>query len=229
MPGQYGQQGTFDDVSEDSVAQFLIRQAIGSLRTCIPVQVKKVTGGAVGAPPVVDVLPLVNLMDGQGNASSHGTISGVPVVRMQGGKNAIIVDPVVDDIGWLMVADRDISAVKANKGDRSNPGSFRRHNLADGVYFGGILNPADPTQYVQFTKDGLKIVDKNSNIIELKDGEIDITATKVRLNGNLEVHGDITATGSVTAGQGSGDQIGLQSHKHPTAASGPPSSPTPGT
>ncbi len=51
----------------------------------------------------------------------------------------------------------------------------------------------------------------------------------VNLMGNLTIMGNVTATGSIVAGQGGGDQVSLQTHKHPTAAMGGPSSPTPNT
>lgn len=54
-------------------------------------------------------------------------------------------------------------------------------------------------------------------------------APMTTLNTNLAVVGSITATQNITAGQGGADQVTLQGHKHPTAATGSPSSPTPGT
>lgn len=221
----FGQQTTSDDTSDHNAFNFIVKQRLSRVRTGIPVSVVAVHDGGVGPPPTVDVQPLVNQIDGVGNQTAHGKIFGVPVLRVQGGKNAIIMDPVVNDIGWLSIADRDISAVKANKGKQSNPGSYRRHNLADGVYIGAILNPANPTQYVQFTTDGMKVADKNGNIIELKSGSIAITATKVTISGDLAVTGNITATNGITAGSGGGDSVTLQHHTHPS--NGTP--PTPGT
>jgi hypothetical protein len=223
--GFYGQQGTFDGTSDHNVIEFIVRQMLGRVRTGVPVKVIAVHGGGVGPAPTVDVQVLVNQIDGVGNQTPHGTIFGIPVLRIQGGANAVICDPVANDIGWLSIGDRDISAVKANKGKQSNPGSYRRHNLADGVYIGAILNPAAPTQYVQFTTTGLKIADKNGNIIEMKSGEIDITSTKVSINGDLAVSGAITAGGEITAGSGGGGSVTLQQHKH-TGNNIPP---TPGT
>ena len=47
--------------------------------------------------------PLVNMLDGAGDATEHGTIFGLHYTRLQGGANAIILDPQVDDIGWAAV------------------------------------------------------------------------------------------------------------------------------
>src|SRR5258706_5711696 len=86
-----------------------------------------------------DLLPLVNQVEGAGNAEPHGTIYHCPYFRLQGGANAIVIDPQVGDIGWAGFADRDISSVIANKG-KANPGSRRMFDMADAVYFRGGLH-----------------------------------------------------------------------------------------
>jgi hypothetical protein len=115
-----------------------------------PVQVMAVKGGggALGIAGTVNVHPLVNQIDGSGVATPHGTIHNLPYVRLQGGQNGIIIDPVVGDIGLAVFCDRDISAVKSSRA-QANPGSRRRYNPADGVYIGGLLN-AVVSQYLQF-------------------------------------------------------------------------------
>ena len=57
-----------------------------------------------------------------------------------------LIDPTQGDIGLAIFADRDISSVRANRA-QANPGSYRRFDMADGVYIGGILNGM-PTQTV---------------------------------------------------------------------------------
>jgi hypothetical protein len=150
---------------------------------------------------------MVKQMDGSGNASSHGVIYGIPVARNQGGGNAIINDPKVGDIGHMVVSDRDISSVQSNNGGESNPGSFRRHDLADGVYHSAMLNPANPSQYMVFTATGVTIVDQNGNSIVMGPGSITINTT------TLVVNGAITATGNITAGLGAG-YVDLLHHTH---------------
>lgn len=209
--GYAGQMGVSDANSDFNSIAFLIRTMIGDVRTIVPVKVVAVTGGGVGAsPPTVDVQSLVMQMDGAGNTTPHGLLLDLPVIRWQAGGAAIVADPVVGDIGVILVCDRDISAVEAAQGQAA-PGSFRRHNLADGIYLGGILNAA-PTKYVALTSTGIKMVDGNGNIVEMKAGSIAIT-------------GNVTITGSVIAGFGGGDQVGLQTHLH-TANNTPP---TPGS
>lgn len=199
--GRPGQAGLNSNTSDYNAQYFLVRQLLGRTRTTILVQVKAVTNeGAVSAVGFVDAQPLVNLMDGVGKTSPHGIILNLPYFRMQGGKNAIILDPQVDDIGLAVICDRDISTVKETK-KRANPGSYRRFDLADGVYIGGILNGV-PEQYVRFFADGIDIVDKNENFIKMKSEGIDI-------NGAL-----IDRNGEVTAKHGTGDSVTLTGHTH---------------
>jgi hypothetical protein len=182
-----GQQPLTAGTSNDNAIDFTIQQALGFVRTATIVQVKAVyatkddaennspvkQAGDVAPVGFVDVLPLVNLIDGVGTATEHVTVYGLPYFRLQGGKNAIICDPEVDDIGIAVISDRDISSVKANKA-QANPGSFRRFSLADGIYLGGILNDT-PNQYVRFRPDGLEVVDKNGNSVVMSPDGIVVT------------------------------------------------------
>jgi hypothetical protein len=131
------------------------------------------SAGELALAGVIDVRPLVNQYRPDGVAIPHETIHGVSYLRMQGGVNAVIMDPVVGDKGIMMCADKDISSVKANRG-AANPGSFREHDYADGVYMGGFLN-AIPTQYIQFNAGGIEM--HSPTKIKLTSPLIEITAT----------------------------------------------------
>lgn len=211
----FGQQGPGDANTEFGAITFLVQQMLAYVRTAVPVEVVAVTSASgVAAAGFVDVQPAVAMVDGVNDATPHGTIPGVPYVRMQGGLNAVIMDPVVGDLGFLMIADRDISAFKKNRA-ASPPGSYRKFDLTDGVYIGGLLNAA-PEQYVRFTATGMELADKNGNKIEMKAGAILMTTTVLQVTGNI-------------IGNFGGASVGLTTHEHPTAANGPPSPPTPGT
>ena len=225
--GNFGYQGLSDDTHDFNMINFLIAQQMLTMRTGVPVVVKSVKDGGVGKPPTVSVQPLVNQQDGQGNTTAHGIVFGIPVLRLQSGKSAIIMDPVVGDIGWVQVADRDISAVKSNAGKQSAPGSFRHHSLADGVYIGAILNPANPEQYIQFTTNSVKIMDKTGNVILLSSTGIKLTSASgqtINLNGvTIDSSGNVVTPGEVTAKSGAAF-VTLSQHQH-TANNIPP---TPG-
>ncbi len=163
----YGQQDPNVATSDFNATAFLVSQMIGQLDIMKLVKVMKVTtgeGGAGDAPGksgTVDVQPLVSQIDGNGNGTPHGTVHNIPWTRQQGGKNAIVIDPLAGDIGYVICADRDISSVKETGAVGPAP-TRRKYNLSDGVYIGGVLNVA-PDQYLQWTEDGIRIVDKHGN------------------------------------------------------------------
>ena len=151
---------------------FTIRQVLAKVNVATMVKVVAVNGSGLNPVGYVNVQPLVNLTDGYGKVSSAGVLYNIPYLRLQGGANAIIIDPQVGDIGICVFADKDISSVKKNKA-QSNPGSRRRFDVADALYLGGVLN-GTPNQYVNFSTGKIEIVGT---------GEIDITGpTKVNIN-----------------------------------------------
>lgn len=225
----YGQQRPSDSDSDLNAISFVVSQMMARMSTMKLVKVVAVHGnGEVAAPGTVDVLPLVNQVDGNNNATAHGTVYGVPWWRLQGGPCAVVCDPRVDDIGYVVVSDRDISNVKANR-KQSNPGSFRQYDLADGVYVGGVLNLA-PTCYILFKEDGyFKLVDAHGNVLETTADGFVLTG-KLTVTGNVAVTGAITATGEITRGLGGADPVTLGQHLHTSGGSGSPTSkPTAGT
>lgn len=148
-----GQQKPSSTWGEFNNMAFMVQQALGKMQTATLVRIEKCTN-AGGLSPVgfVDVTPLVNQVDSAGNPTPHVTIYNVPYFRLQGSKNAIIMDPEKGDIGVCVFASRDISKVKSTK-DQANPGSARQYSFSDGLYLGGMLN-GTPTQYIQFQPGG---------------------------------------------------------------------------
>ena len=73
--------------------RFLIRQQMAKLNTSMPVRVIAVQ--AVGLEPVgfVTVRILVDQVSGDDMAIPHSDIPNVPYFRLQGGTNAVIIDP----------------------------------------------------------------------------------------------------------------------------------------
>lgn len=194
-----GQQSYADGATDYSALAFVVRSILGRTATATLVQVKAVTNSG-GVEPVgfIDVQPMVAQLDGRGQPTPHGIIHNVPYLRLQGGVNAVIIDPAVGDIGIAVFGSHDLSSVKANKAP-SNPGSRRRFSMADALYIGGVLNGV-PTNYIQF--DG--------------DGNVTIKpAAKVTVEGDLEVTGDVKATGDVLAGT-----VSLADHVHSGVTSG---------
>jgi len=192
--------------SEFNSQVFLIWSILARISTATLVRVEGVTNtGALEAVGFVDVLPLINQVDGANNATPHRTIYGLPYFRIQGGSDAIILDPKVGDVGIVIFADRDISSAKVNKAP-SSPGSKRRFDMADGLYIGGVLN-AVPQQYIQFSAAGISVVSPT---------EVDISAPVVRIHASTSLHIDADGNGTVYTSANREDYIiGSSGHASP--------------
>lgn len=209
--------------SELAALTFLFQSLLAGKATATLVKViSVVTPATLGFSGTVSVQPLVQQIDGASNAYDHGPLYNLPYFQLQGGTNAVILPPVTNDLGLAVFCDHDISSVVAT-GAQAPPGSRRRFDMSDGVYFGmfPLFGPA-AVQYVEFLLNG-------GGITVVSPLAFNVTAPTINLTGSVVVTGAITATGNITGGQGGADQVGLQTHKHPTAATGAPSSPTPGT
>ena len=210
--GIKGAQDVSSANSEFNAISFLVNQILAGKNFSTLVKVKSVTNpGSVSPVGFVDVQPLVNMMDGDNNAIPHGIVSNIPYFRMQGGADAIILDPKVGDIGIAVFADRDISAVKASKA-AANPGSMRRSDMADGMYIGGFLN-GTPTQYVQFSSAGIKIHSPTAIVLEAPDIQINAETVEIVASASttvttptFTVNGATVLNGSLS--QGTGDAGG---------------------
>jgi hypothetical protein len=188
--------------SDFNAHTFLVWSILANVRTMQVCQVMSVTNdGGISPVGFVSLQPMVNQVDGTGNAEPHGTIYNVPYFRLQGGANAIILDPQEGDIGWAGFADRDISSVKATKA-QANPGSSRQFDMADAVYFGGILN-GTPNQYIAFSASGIAITSPN-NVSITVGGNLSATVagtTTINSTGDATIQTDgnatITAVGDI--------------------------------
>jgi hypothetical protein len=220
-----------DVANEFATLRFVIRQMLLRVATCMPVKVVACSN-AGGVVPVgtVTVQPLINMVAGDGRTFEHKNLFRVPYSRLQGGTNAIILDPEPGDIGLVCFASRDISALKNQEavdqikaGDKNgvNPGSARMFDMSDGIYVGAILN-GEPEQFVQFNTEGIRIVSPTRVRVEAPTAEViaetvaTIQAPTIELKGNV-VHtdGDISSTGTATVDV---DVIGggksLKTHVH---------------
>ena len=195
----------------------IVSGIVSRIQTVTLVRVVKTKSGGLAPVGLVDVQPLVAQISGDGTVTPHGIIYNVPYFRMQGGGNAVIIDPAPGDIGMCGFCSRDISSVKQNKAP-SAPQSRRRFDFSDGLYFGGFLN-GTPEQYIHFKDGGIKL---------FSPGDIEMEAANIRLNAKSGVSstsqtfqantqttarfsggGGIKADGDVVAGN-----ISLQNHEH---------------
>lgn len=178
--------------------QAVIRGMLGSVNTGELVEVVAVS--AVGVAPVgfVSVRPLVYKVDGDNNNVERGIIHNVPYFRLQGGTNAVIIDPAIGDIGFCGVCSRDISLVKRIRAAAA-PNMRRVSDISDAVFMGGWSSQT-PTQYVWFNGD---------NIILKAAGQVVIDAPNLQVNGTINATGDVTGAG-----------ISLSTHTHGGVQSG---------
>lgn len=191
-PTGVAQAGNFADPY--SAAEFMVQQITNRMATATIVKVVAVGDDNNELAPVgtVDIQPIVQQMTGAGIAVPHGIIHNVPFLRIQGGKNAVIIDPQVDDLGIAIFASHDITKVKSTK-DEALPGSRRRYDWGDALYLGGVLNDT-PEQYIWFDSEG---------DIHIKP------KTTLYVDGDVEVTGTVTASEDVVA-----DGVSLHDHTH---------------
>lgn len=201
----YGFQQPGSGNSDANALSFQFKMLMGRVWTSMLVQVQSVTNaGELEPVGFCDVLPMVAQINGRGDATPHGIIHNLPYMRIQGGANAVIIDPQVGDIGLAIFAQRDISAVKASR-QPNVPGSFRRFDPADGLYVGGFLN-AVPQQYVRFSDAGVEIVSPT---------EVRLVAPSIILDGAVHATDNINVDGAVdAAGEVTGDGVALSTHTH---------------
>lgn len=190
--------------SEYNVLTFVIGQLLAQVQTATLVKVISCTNTG-GLAPVgrVAVQPLVFQVSSM-QIVPHGEISDVPYLRMQGGANAVIIDPEPGDIGICVFASRDIANVKADPqkaaaAGGATPGSRAQFAWSDGLYLGGVLN-GNPTQYTRFSASGIEIVSPTKITLRAPTVEIDASDTFDANAGNVNLAAQGTANlqGSTT-------------------------------
>jgi hypothetical protein len=171
---------------------FAIERAIAKVQTATLVKVVSCTNsGTVSAVGSVNVQILVNQQNGAGVGIPEGQLVNLPYLRMQGGTNAVIIDPQPGDIGIAVFASRDISTVVATKA-QATPPTFRMYDFSDGMYLGGLLNGV-PNCFLQFVSGGI--------VLTAPGG--------LTINSNVTVNGSLTATGDIHA-----EGTSLHAHIH---------------
>lgn len=82
----------------------------------------------------------------------------------------------------------------------------------------------DGNAFVIYGPNGVVLRDSNSVVV------FTLTPGGIAITGNITITGSLTATGSITAGQGGGDQVGVQTHTHVASGTGGNTGvPNPGT
>lgn len=225
-------------LSEYSAFVTKVDEILKGINTSMPVKVLAVRGGGVAPVGYIDCEILVQQLTGKNEPVDNVTCFNLPYLRIQGGKNAVICDPQVGDIGVATFAQRDCTGVNNIRG-KAPPRSFRFLSCSDGYYHGGFLNGA-PIRYLELNDSGIVIHAPDKITIEAPDVEINATSFKVNaaqteiISGSNVITGPIQVTGGMTGGAGmtmtgdiTADGISLVSHIHGGVQSGGSKTSTP--
>ena len=186
--------------------KYIIESLISNIHTMIPVKILSVTVPTDTLAPIgrCEVQPLVQQIDGSNNTYDLGKILNVPYLRVQGGSNAIVIDPQVGDVGLCGFCERDISIVKRT-GELSAPDNRRRYDINSAVYMFTMMS-GTPTQYIHFKSNEIHIKSPNKIILDAPE----VVATgKFTATGVIESLANIISKG-----------ISLLTHKHGGVQSG---------
>ncbi|QMV32360.1 hypothetical protein T2_00043 [Ralstonia phage Elie] len=182
----------------DRALRFKILQIVRGIHTAQLVKVLAVRPDSFTGQ--VDVQPLIVDITTDDLVVEQAPIYGVPYMRLQGGESAVILDPVVGDIGLAVFAERDITQLKSTRAE-APPNTDRAYSAADGLYLGGFLNAA-PTQFVRMNHPAAGIDIVSPGAISLQAGTtVHIqsgTTTTVDAPGGFIVNANMTLNGSMS-------------------------------
>lgn len=153
------------------------------------------------------VRPLIAHFDTTGNPiaiSDADNIPNVPVVQPFGKNGQFQFKPESGDQGLLIACNWDTTHYKETHG-ASTVASNRSFNWSDGFFI-----PVD----FQTAPTGALIKNGDSEIA-LEKNEINATAGKINLTGDVVITGNVTISGTMTAtGEVSGNNVKLSTHTH---------------
>lgn len=195
---------------------YIIRSVVNGISTADIVKVTAVNT----ADKTIDVIPVVAEADAEGERIEPSHIFNVKYIEWQYGINAIQAVPAVGDIGLLVVCKKDISNINGGLVD-----SYRRFNLADGVYFGGLCGfNQEPAQFIKFDENGITITSPTDVAVNAPTASITTTGdTTITAGGNATITGNaIAITGSTVAISGSAVSLGSGSTPKAVALDGDP-------
>jgi hypothetical protein len=179
---------------------YIINNLIANIHTMMPVKILSVTVPPDSLAPIgrCEVLPLVQQIDGSNNVYPMGKIVNVPYLRVQGGSNAIVIDPQVGDVGLCGFCERDISIVKRT-GELSAPDTRRKYDINSAVYMFTMMS-GTPTQYIHFKSSGVDI--KTTGDLNINGLIIKADGTLITKDGDTvdkHSHGGVQSGGSNTS------------------------------
>ena len=171
----------------------VITQALLQIEGMLPAKVVEVdrTAGRVS------VQPMIQMGDTGGNKITRAIVPNIPIMTMGAGGIFASFPVQVGDLGFVFAADRDTSLFYQSQGGMDWPNTERLHQFGDGGFLplklfnfsiaGGVL------------ADGFSLqTDDGSTFVTLKAGEVQITASKIKIVGDIEHTGDALQNGDTT-------------------------------
>ena len=191
--------------NEFNKISFIIRQSIlGTVDTCFIGLVQ-----TVNTDKTVDVLPLVNGVDGNGNAIERTVVFNLPYLKYQGGECSVDIIPVVGDIGLVCITKDDSSSALENK-QPSIPPSEKKYNKSNGFYIASIASTCKTAKHSLTIRDEGITISTTGNI-NVSCTEASISASKVTIDSSdvnlggaggkkVALDGDTVVSGSTVIG-----------------------------
>ena len=194
--------------------RFVLKKfAMNELDGCIPVRVTATDGRDYAT-----VLPMVQLVDTGGVRVSRASIARVPIFQIGAGGFVLSFPVVAGDLGWLIAADRDIQGYLSSLTEQP-PQSKRFHDFRDGIFF-----PDSARRFAVSAPDGAVSIEMQGGAIQLylSPDKIEIKhPITVQIDApDVQVNGNITASGTIRAGQVIQGNIELGTHLHSGVTSG---------
>lgn len=173
--------------------QFIIRQSVlGLIDTCFVGIVQTVNENFT-----VDVLPIVNGVDGDGNSVERSVVYNIPYLRYQGGECSVDIIPSVGDIGLICITKEDSSSAIESKSS-SVPPSDKKYNKSNGLYIASIASTCKEAKHSLTIRDEGIIINTTANVSVSCDGNATVNVGK---NSSITVGGNLDAkvTGNLNA------------------------------
>lgn len=178
-----------NDTEKDYLPAVLIswrNKIFKDMENCLPCQVVKVHSRSL-----VDVRPLIQKIDEDGNRVSRQEITNIPV-ETDGAGNILMSFPVsVGSLGWIHASDRDISIFLQGYSE-SQPGTARMHSFSDARFIPDIM-----TNFEVAEEDATAVVIQN------RDGSVKVALdeTEIRVaSGSVEILIDDSAVTGIAPG-----------------------------
>lgn len=168
--GAFGSQNLSTNLTEFNTLDFYID---GKLLRINTIKICKIT--SVNDDGTVNVLPMVNRLNGKKEPLPTVELKGFPILRQQGGNSGFIIEYQVGDIVLVGFCDRDPQAVIRSKKEAA-PSTFTPFPLSGGIVLGAVLFE-DAQIYV-------KVSDKIYCVGDLS------------LSGNAKISGDVETDGN---------------------------------